>query len=108
MDCPKSSFGRRILRTTPSLLLWRALNRAVEARNPQQETAQALQKSVLALPGCQQMSVNTLWCLDAPPPLQIRITAQRNRNQITCQSVDKRVPYKPIPPKFGGWQVFPS
>ena len=25
MDCPKSSFGRRILRTTPSLLLWRAL-----------------------------------------------------------------------------------
>ena len=25
MDCPKSNFGRRILRTTPSLLLWRAL-----------------------------------------------------------------------------------
>ena len=25
MDCPKSGFGRRILRTTPSLLLWCAL-----------------------------------------------------------------------------------
>ena len=25
IDCPKSSFGRRILRTTPSLLVWRAL-----------------------------------------------------------------------------------
>ena len=33
---------------------------AVEARNSQLEMAQVLQKPVFALPGCQQMSVNTL------------------------------------------------
>ena len=38
--------------------------RAIEARNPQLEMAQMLQqkKSVFSLPGCQQMSVNTLLC----------------------------------------------
>ena len=34
MDCPKSNFGRRILRTTPSLLLWRALSCGLVGRSP--------------------------------------------------------------------------
>ena len=36
--------------------------RATDARNLQLKMAQMLRKTVFALPGCQQMSVNTLLC----------------------------------------------
>ena len=36
--------------------------RAIDAENPHLEMIQMLQKPVFALPGCQQMSVNTLLC----------------------------------------------
>ena len=36
--------------------------RAIDAENPHLEMIRMLQKSVFALPGCQQTSVNTLLC----------------------------------------------
>ena len=50
MDCPKSSFGRRILRTTPSLLLWRAL--IVFSRNLSALTKFWARISARMTPGC--------------------------------------------------------
>ena len=60
--------------------------RAIDARNSQLEMAQVLQKPVFALPGCQQMSVNTLLCdtLALADTVSTSLRAGINTLQIPC------------------------